>query len=83
MSLTQLPLIELSSDVRPEFFVSLEARKEKMVINRCRFSGSALRPSDAKTASRLTHIGLAYHASWEMRLAPIGGSIVVGGPSEC
>jgi hypothetical protein len=29
------------------------------MINRCRFSGSALRPSDAKTASGLTPIGLA------------------------
>jgi hypothetical protein len=33
------------------------------------FSGSDLRPSDAKTASRLAHIGLASHASWKMRVA--------------
>jgi hypothetical protein len=33
------------------------------------FSDSTLRLSDAKTASRLAHIGLAYHASWGMRIA--------------
>jgi hypothetical protein len=33
------------------------------------FPESTLRLSDVKTASRLAHIGLAYHASWGMRVA--------------
>ncbi len=32
------------------------------------FCDSTLRPSDVKTASRLAHIGLAYHASWGVRV---------------
>ncbi len=43
------------------------------------FSESALRLSDVKTASRLIHIGLAYHASWGVRVAdPRSGGARLG-----
>jgi hypothetical protein len=44
---------------------NFETREKKnFVVRSPCFSGSDLRPSGAKTASRLTRIGLAYHASW-------------------
>jgi hypothetical protein len=43
------------------------------------FCESDLRLSDAKTASRLAHIGLAYHASWGVRVAyPRSGGARLG-----
>jgi hypothetical protein len=43
--------------------------KKNFVIRSSCFSESDLRPSGAKTASRLAHIGLASHASWGVRVA--------------
>jgi hypothetical protein len=47
----------------------LDRKKKNFVIRSPLFSDSTLRFSDVKTASRLTHIDLAYHASWGMRVA--------------
>jgi hypothetical protein len=43
--------------------------QKKSVARSPLFCGSALRPSGAKTVSGLAHIGLAYHASWGVRVA--------------
>jgi hypothetical protein len=70
--------INKSSDERSSFIVvdyvdfnknswswTFVSRQKKKFWNRSLlFSDSALRLSDAKTASRLAHIGLAYYASW-------------------
>jgi hypothetical protein len=75
--------INKSSDERSSFtvvdhveFIKLSRswtfarRQKKRFLNTSLlFCDSTLRSSDVKTASRLTHIGLAYHASWEMRVA--------------
>jgi hypothetical protein len=47
-----------------------ETRDQKKLLDTSPlFSGSDLRLSGAKTVSRLAHIGLAYHASWGVRVA--------------
>jgi hypothetical protein len=75
--------ISKSSDERSSFIVvdhiqfmknlqswTFESDDQKKFWDRSSlFSDSALRLSGAKTASRLAPIGLAYHASWEVRVA--------------
>ncbi len=75
--------ISKSSDERSSFIAASNAEfmknprswkfetreKKKSVFRSPLFSDSTLRPSGAKTASGLAHIGLAYHASWGVRIA--------------
>jgi hypothetical protein len=59
--------VEFMKNSRSENFETDE--KKKFWDRSSLFSESNLMLSDVKTASRLAHIGLAYHASWGVRVA--------------
>jgi hypothetical protein len=70
-------MLNLSKTRKVELSFVIKEKKKSFLITILCFSESTLRLSDAKSASRLAHIGLAYHASWGVRVAypRSGGSI--------